>query len=309
MRIISDRPTRRAFCRHRRTTSHEVVTTLLTVCSLFITLSMVVGCSSGQENVDYVARLGDKFYTRSELNSALATIPAARDSSEARAQILRQWTTTELLYNEAISRGLKNDPDVASLIHENERSVLASALLSRIYEEEYTAPNETEILGYYEQHKDQLVLREPFVKVWYLSAAERDSAEAARSEMKQLDQEAESPDVWQKIVDRFADDPEGSLLLSDSFYPESRLLSFVPTVQAAVRNLSSGDTLPVVEDDSRFIVVRLRDRLPAGSLPDLSLIRDQIVETLTIENRKQLYARQVQRLRNEAIAREELEFR
>ncbi len=51
------------------------------------------------------------------------------------------------------------------------------------------------------------------------------------------------------------------------------------------------------------------DRLEIGTLPELNMIESMIRSRVQIEGRKQMLARQVQRLRNEAIAREELEVK
>jgi len=61
--------------------------------------------------------------------------------------------------------------------------------------------------------------------------------------------------------------------------------------------------------DNRYHVVQLVERIPIGTTPAVSLLEDQLRARIAIENRKQLYARQVQRLRNEALAREELDVR
>jgi hypothetical protein len=58
-----------------------------------------------------------------------------------------------------------------------------------------------------------------------------------------------------------------------------------------------------------FHVVQLVERIPARTIPEPAWIEDELVRRLVIQGRKQLYARQVQRLRNEALAREDLEIR
>jgi hypothetical protein len=53
-------------------------------------------------------------------------------------------------------------------------------------------------------------------------------------------------------------------------------------------------------------VVHLLERLPQGSIPSREMVRDDIRERVMIDMRKQLYSRQVERLRTRAVAREEL---
>ena len=54
------------------------------------------------------------------------------DSADAAAQIVEQWVTNQLLFQEATSRGLRGDPEVQRLLADNERSVLVNALMQRL---------------------------------------------------------------------------------------------------------------------------------------------------------------------------------
>lgn len=270
---------------------------------------VLAGCSSGENEKDYVARLGDRFLTREELNATLESLTVPQDSAEASAQILEQWITDELLFREAVRRGLRSDKDVQRLLIENERSVLVSALLSNMYEEESQDPDDQELFAYYEQHKGQLRLTEPFVRVRYLVIEFADSASLALELMEAMGEAANQDSVWQLLANRFTEDSEATTALSASYYPESRLLSAIPGLNTAVEQLSPGQIISPFELDGRFHIVQLVSRLPIGTIPEMQLLEEQLRTRIAIENRKQLYARQVQRLRNEALAREELDIR
>ena len=137
-------------------------------------------CGAEEPVTDYVARVGDRYLTRQELSAALESHPFLQDSTEAQQQIIEQWINNELLYQEARRRRLRNDPEVQRLLEENERSVLISAYVNRLFEEEDVAPSPEALQAYFEQHRDQLRLREPFVRIRYLSNPNPDSALAAR---------------------------------------------------------------------------------------------------------------------------------
>ncbi len=268
-----------------------------------------VACSPASTEVDYVARLGDRHLTREDLDSALESLTVLQDSAEAAQQIMEQWITDELLFREAVRRGLRNQEGVQRLLLENERSVLVSALLTELFEEEDSNPDDQDLLTYYEQNKDQLKLTEPFVRVRYLVTESADSAMSAIDLMEGLDSSPRADSVWQAVANRFTEDSDGTTTLSESFYPEARILSSIPGLNEAVQQLSPGQILSPFELDNRYHVVQLVERIPIGTTPAVSLLEDQLRARIAIENRKQLYARQVQRLRNEALAREELDVR
>lgn len=264
------------------------------------TLLLITACGSPEPAQPFVARVGNALLTQEEVSRLLVDRSPQLDSSDAISQIVEQWVTNQLLYQEARDRGLKSDADVQRLLADNERSVMVDALVSRMLDEEMgDGPDDAAIQTYYEQHRDQLALREPFVRVIHLVFEDADSASAAR----------------RQLVSSSPPDPEELSGMSDrqldlaSFYPQQQLFAAIPGLGEAVASLRIGQVTPVLERDGAYHIVQLTDRLEEGTVPALDMIRDEISHRVTIQMRKQLYARQVQRLRTRAMAREELEIR
>lgn len=287
----------------------SILVCTLNLARIFVLTFVLAGCGPESSEVDYVARLGDRYLTREDLDSALESLTVLQDSAEAAEQIMEQWITDELLFREAVRRGLRNQAGVKSLLLENERSVLVSALLTELYKEEDSTPDDQDLLTYYEQNKDQLKLTEPFVKIRYLVTESADSAMSAVELMEGIESSPNPDSAWKAVANRFTEDPDGTTTLSASFYPETRLLSSIPGLNTAVQRLAPGQILSPFELDSRYHIVQLVERIPVGTTPEVALLEDQLRARIAIENRKQLYARQVQRLRNEALAREELDIK
>jgi len=76
-----------------------------------------------------------------------------------------------------------------------------------------------------------------------------------------------------------------------------------------LRGMSDGEVAPVTRADSLYHVVQLVRRVPAGTSPELSWVAPEIRRRLEMRARKQMVAREVQRLRNEAQARDALDIR
>ncbi len=265
-------------------------------------------CEEEQAAPEFVARVGDRHLLRSELDRALRSIPVPQDSMEARQQIIEQWVTNELMYQEALRRGLRQDDEVQRLLEESERAVLVNALLSQLYEENVVEPTSSEKKAYYESHREQLRLRESFARVRYLRAANRTNAEGARRMLQQA-APADRDSIWALAINRYASDQALSREISTNYYPESRIFIDRPKLREALSGLLGGQLAPVIESDSVFDVVQLVERVPSRAIPEPAWIDEELVRRLVIQSRKQLYARQVQRLRNEALAREDLEIR
>ena len=279
----------------------------LTLVAIFIVV-LLAGCKKQDTPSNYVARVGDQHLLREEVDRAIHSIPIAQDSAEARQQIVEQWVTNELLHQEAQRLGLRQDTEVKRLLDESERSVLVNAFMTHLYEENPVSPTASEMLAYFENHREQLRLRESFARVRYLHCADQANAEAARTMLQQAPPAARDS-IWSVAIDRYAVDAPFAKEISSSFLPENKIFLDKPPLREAVSELLGGQIAPVVESDSMFHVVQLVERIPARTIPEPAWIEDELVRRLVIQGRKQLYARQVQRLRNEALAREDLEIR
>ena len=278
--------------------------------ALFLCLALWAGCREQPPvQEDYVARVGTSYLSEADL-AALAVVPAGMDSLTAREQIVEQWVTAELMAREAEQRGLRDRPDVQRQLVENERAVLAAALLGTLYDETPEAVGPAELEAYFARNKARLRLREPYVRVRFIETTSRERAEAAREAMQQAMLGAGQDSLWEVAARTFAADTATSLSLARSYVPESRLRAAEePAVWQSLGQLGPGQIGPVIEDDEGFYVVQLVDRVPAGEEPRLVWIEDEVRRQITIQGRKQMLARHVQRLRTEADARGELEIR
>ncbi len=270
-------------------------------------MALAAGCQRQTPSQGYVARLGDAYLMQDEVHAALDNLPPRLDSTEARRQFIDQWVTNELLFQEALRLKLRTQQDVQRRLEESERSVLIDALVSQLFEQEMGAPLPPEIRAYFERHKEQLRLREPFAHVRYLFSTEADSARLAHRLLQEASATADS--LWPQLVTRFAQDAALSLTLSGNYFPESRLFIEQPVLRQHLAQLRPGQLAPLIDLNGYTHLLQLQDRVPAGSIPELAWIEDQVQRQLTIDARKQMYERQVQRLRTEALSRNVLVIR
>lgn len=276
--------------------------------SCFLTF-VLTGCENEPDPTTYVARVGDMVLTDDEVARSLQGIPAGTDTAEAREQIVEQWVTRSLLLQEAERLNLGDEPDVQGQIEQQERSILVTALTDRMYREAELAPSMTEIRNFFQSNRGQMTLREPFVRVRHLSTSTRDNAAAARAALQEAASAGRPMDsTFAALVNEYAEFPEQSRRLAGTFVPESRLFGHYPYVRDELVELGPDQISPVVEDDSLYHVLQLVERIPEGAEPELEWVEGEIRRRLMIRSRKQMYAREVQRLRNQALARNDLQF-
>lgn len=270
---------------------------------------LLTGCEREVSRPDYIARVGDSYLTANQLSSLMEAFPSVYDTTEAKEQIIEQWVTNTLLYQEAKRRRLDQNAEVKQLLQESEQSVLISALLQDLYSESTLEPSYTELQAYFERHKESLRLREPFVRIRFLGINNPDSASLARQLLQQATQSGKADSLWPEIVSRFSADVEGSMNLSRHYHSESRLFMSRPELRTWLARLRDNQISDVVFSDSLYNIIQLVERVPVGTIPRLTWIEEELRQRLSIQRRKQMYARQVQRLRNEAQAKNELEVR
>lgn len=276
-------------------------------CPALFLLLLAIGCRQPPAPEDYVARVGDTYLTPSELEDALESLPLRQDSAQVQRQIIEQWVTNELLYQEAVRENLRDDPEVRRRLEANERSVLIDALVSQLYGTE--DPTQDDLQAYYDRYRERLRLREPYVRIRHLAVASADSAALARQLLDEATRRDSADARWPALSARFATGAQEARTLANTYIPESRLFPGQPALRQALNTLRPGQIAPVVAADSVYFVLQLADRVPAGSIPELAWIEEEVRRQLLIDARKQMYARHVQRLRNEAQARNALVIR
>ena len=285
---------------------------LLALCCATACAALSSGCMQETQPADYVARVEDRYLFEEDVERIMEDLAATGDPEEMRDHIANQWITTELLHREALRRGLAQDPEVRRRLGESERSVLVNALVESFYRENTPSPGEEEMRAWFEQHKEQLRLREPFVRIRYLRAETAAEARRARSALLNA-RAADRDSVWTAWAAALSTSPGASDMLfaqpisARDHYPESRLFVNQPLLRQALASLGDERTAPIVESDSSYHVLQMAQRIPTGSIPEREWIQSELERQIVLQNRKQLYARLVQRLTNEALAREALE--
>ena len=218
--------------------------------------------------------------------------------------------TNALLYHEALRRDLPSEPEVQEILRDQERAVLVNELTTRLYAGvEPTSISDAEVQAYYERHRDALRLRESYVHVLYLTTRSLADAEVVRNALRVRPSTDSVPDQWDALAAKYAANLTEARTLASRYYAEGQLFGAQPPLRAQLQRLDSGETAPIFEIDSLYHVLHLVDRAAEGTIPKRAWVEPEIRRRLLLRIRKQMYAREVERLRSEALARDELDIR
>lgn len=271
------------------------------VASILLAGLLLGGCEKEEPPSSYVARVGTHYLQQEDVARMLQGMGPVPDSTQARQQIIGQWVENTLLLQEAQRLNLAEDPAVKQRLEEERQNTLVTALKNRIYDELDQPPSKQEVRTYFERHQKQLTLREPYVEVRHLTAQRGDSAQAARQQLQSA-RTADADSVWAQLSRRYAEQPARARRLAGRFLPESRLFSRLPYVRDELDALREGEVAPIIRDGERFHLLQLVQHVDAGTAPKLEWVEGEIRRRLRIRHRKQMYAREVERLRNRAKA-------
>lgn len=283
------------------------VPTFRRVLGAILLAALLSGCETEDPPANYVARVDNHYLTQDQLNDMLKGLGPVPDSTEAREQVIEQWVEQTLLYREAQRLNLSEDPDIEQRLKERRRNTLVSALQNRIHEEMDQEPSDEEIRTYFERHQDQLTIREPYVRIRHLATASEDTAQIVREELV-ANRGTDADSLWARLTRQYASSPSRAHALSERFYPEGRLFDQLPYLRDELSALREGEVTPVTRDNNQYHVLQLVRRIPEGTEPELQWMEDEIRRRLRIRNRKQMYAREVQRLRTRARADDLIEI-
>lgn len=270
-----------------------------------LVLSLGAGCQPDDPPTSYVARVGSHHLTEVDLNRRLASMGPIPDSTKARRQVIDQWVTRMLLYREAERRKLAAVEDVRRRLERQRRSTLIAALKDRFYRETDLTPSPQEIRSYFERHKNQLKLREPYVRARYLATSSQAAAQTVQESLRPQSLDADS--TWIRLVREYAADTTQAFQFSRRPLPKGQVIAELPFSDDRLDALNEGDTSPIIEHKDRYHVLQLVRRIPAGTDPKLGWVEAEIRRRLRIRARKQMYTHEVQRLRNKAQADNALE--
>ncbi len=254
--------------------------------ALFAALACI-GCGERTPPETPVARVDGQTLT---LEHIRARFDSARGVSDAQVHgYLQQWITDEMLYREAVRRGLDKQPSLAARLEDVRRQLVINALMDQeIYNAQTAASASGEIAAYYEEHKSEFILTNDVVLVSFTLFAERDEANQFRSAVLR-------GTPWGTAV---RDSIQGTAILAriDSTYFTQQTL-FPPELWRAARGIGTGSpSFPIPTDEGYYVLVVWR-YARQGQQAELAYVEPEIRSRLAIQRRQARFDSLLENLR------------
>jgi hypothetical protein len=215
---------------------------------------------------------------------------SARGVSDAQVSTyIQQWITDEMLYREAVRRGLDKLPSIATQLEDVRRRLVINALMdTEIYGAQSAASTPEEVAAYYEEHRAEFILTNDVVMVSFALFAERDAANQFRSTVLR-------GTPWGTAVQ---DPTHGATILAliDSTYFTQQTL-FPPELWRAATGIGAGSpSFPIRTDDGYYVLLVWR-YARQGQQAELAYVEPEIRNRLAIQRRQANYDSLLENLR------------
>ena len=262
---------------------------------LLLVSLLLAACQKPQQPRTPVARIDNETLTLEEIK---ARFDSSRGVSPAQVhEYIQHWLTNELLYQEAVRRGLDQTDELEARLAGIRRQLAINALLEQ---EVYTARSqespEEEIQAYYDQHRRQFALSNDVALVSLMLFKERDPANSFRTKVMR-------GTAWGEVRNQILADPSiNSQLIThidSAYYSESTL--FPPELWRVVSSAARQEPSFPVRTEDGFYVVTVWRFMKHGDEPELAYIRDEIKSRLAITQRQKTMDRLLENLRSKHV--------
>jgi hypothetical protein len=245
----------------RRTTYGSVLRLAGLLALLCLAAGILSGCGS-RDRSKVIAKAGSRVLTRDAL-SAIAGKSADSLSGDDRARLVQAWVERALVDQEGKRQGLEHDPLVANKLAAMRADLFMSRLLAKVPTK---TPTDAQIKSYYDAHKPEFLRPVDSYLLEIYSA--RDQA----------------------LISRFRDQlmrNDTSMVTAGDVSPEGKWLAesgdLDSDLERELASLRPGEvTFPRKYEDG-YRVSKLIDVYPAGTVLDVSAVKDEILSRMLME--------------------------
>lgn len=262
------------------------------ISAICIVLTVIIaGCQRQPSTNMPVAKIDDQLLTVDDVHFRF---DSSRGFSQSQLQqYLQRWIRDELLYREAVARGLGTSTEIGEQLERARRQLVINALLEQeVYSEKSESNTPEEIRSYYDTHKDEFLLRSDMALVSYMVFSDRDAANSFRNTVLR-------GTLWGDAVRQTLSNAEQMLKVltkGDSLYHTQASLLPPELWRVASSTPANQPSFPVKTSEGYYVILVWKFARP-GQPADVRFFEGEIRSRLSMERRSKLYNALVENLR------------
>jgi len=240
----------------------------------------------------FVAKVGSAGITQADFEREMKSLPDyARQLFEGEAgkeKFLDEIVKKEILYQEALKKGIDKDPDFGRKLEEFRKLTLASALL----EKEIISKNkvtEQEVKDYYNKHKDDFTTTSQ-IRASHILVKTEAEANKVLARLKKGEK-------FEEIAKKESLDAASAKNGGDiGFFSRGQL---VPEFEKAAAGLKAGELSGPVKTPYGYHIIKVTDR-KTGPVVEFDRVKDVILQRLSGERQKEAFDNYIAELRKKS---------
>jgi hypothetical protein len=247
---------------------------------LLVVLLWFDGCRKAQPPATPIARLDDRTLTLEEVKGQ---VDSTRGISAAELnEYVRRWINNEILYDEAVRRGLDQSASVRDRLEDVRRQLAINALLDdEVYSKGSVDIRPEEMAQYYAAHTSEFRLTNDVALMSFVLFRDRDAANNFRTSVLR-------GTSWKDALgQRLADANQAATILAhvDSVYRTQNTLLPVELWRVASASTKVEPSFPIRTSEGYYVLIVWK-LSRQGQIADLPYEEQEIRSRLVIERRQ-----------------------
>lgn len=189
-------------------------------------------------------------------------------------EYLDRWITTQLLYDEAMRRGLGISPEVAARMEQYKKDLVADQLVQQVIQERAVV-SEQEVRDYHEAHRQEY---DKEFRVSQILMNTREDAERVKSEIGKYS--------FTYLARKYSVDKHSGYGGDLGFLAKGNM---IPGFEEALFSMKVGDVSDIIESEFGYHILRLTAIRDARVEPSFDDVRSEIANILMLKKRAAVY--------------------
>jgi len=247
-----------------------------------LAIILIFACAKKEEKrASYLAKVGNTVITEADIEREIKNLPdfvqKMFEGVSGRERFLEELVKRELLYQEALKKGLDKDPAYQKKLEDFKKINLVGLLLEREIETK-TKVSDKEIRDYYEKNKEDFA---PVSQV-RLSHILLNTEEEAQKVLERLKKGEDFGQVAKKSsIDTVSAKKNGDL----GFFSKGEI---PPDFRIAAVRLKTGEVSEPIKTKSGYEIIKVTDK-KVGQVIEFDKIKNLISQNLLAEKQKESF--------------------
>jgi peptidyl-prolyl cis-trans isomerase C len=237
----------------------------------------------------YLVKVGNAKITEADLDRELKNLPefaqALFAGSSGKERFLDELVKKEILYQEAVKKGIDKDPQYAAKVEDFKKITLVGLLLEKVIEAK-SKVNPQDVKDYYEKNKDE-VSPASQMRVSQIIVKTSDEANSIYEKLKKGEDFA-------KIAKQNSLDPGSAKNGGDLGYLAKGQMK--PEIESVAVKLKVGAFSPPVKIPGGYLIVKVTDK-KLGKPLEFDKVKNLIAQRLAAEKQKDAFDSYLDELR------------